>query len=295
MLFCFFLGREQKAFKPPVTFAVKMAKAKATVSAVKVKKKIWYPIVAPKSFHNPVLGETYVTDPAVAVGRVIHANLREITDSMQDQHVYMVFKITHVENNQLHTETVACYMTPPTIKKLTRRTASRMDESFVLVTKDAKRVRIKPVIVTVNKTVRSVCSELRRAVQAEMAKDVALLTWEELVMAVVTHKLQSDVKKRVSKVYPVKIIDIKKLEFARLGKAVKVKKGSQAAEQPVEEATPVEESEKPKKPRKKKTITEEMTEELLKTPQEMETAETPEKKEEVEESENFGEEESTSA
>lgn len=271
-----------------------MAKAKA-VAAVKIKKKAWYPILAPKELDNMVLGETYVTEPAAALGRIVHANLKNITDNMRDQNVYLKFKITSAPGNNLTTEIVGCYMTPSSIKKLTRRTASRMDESFVVVTQDGKRVRIKPVALTAYKTVRSVCSALRKAMKEQMAREVVKLSFIQLVENIVSHQLQNDVKKHISKIYPVKTIEIKVLEFAHEGKAVKVteEKGEQkeegaAAEQSVEE--------KPKKKsQKKKTVSEEMQEELAGSEEaEEETSgeavERAQPAAKEEESESFGEE-----
>ncbi len=297
------LFQKRQLFKYPLIFALSMVKAKAAVAAVKIKKKAWYAILAPQHFGNVSLGETYVTDPAVAVGRVIHANLKDITNNLSDQHVYLRFKIVNMVGNILHTEVISYYMTPSTIKKLTRRTASRMDESFVVVTNEGKRVRIKPVVVTVHKTVRSVCSELRRALQENVARDASKLNFQDLVLSVVNHKIQMDAKKNISKVYPVKVIEIKILEYAHEGKAVKVReeKKEEAGEKPAEsEAQDNQEETAPKKVKKKMTVTEEMQEELEAVKEQKEAAESTEEQttlvdtkenDQVEDTEEFGEEE----
>ncbi len=250
-----------------------MAKAKAA-AAVKIKKKSWYPIIAPQNFSNMVLGETYVTEPAAAVGRIIQANLRDITENMRDQNVYIAFKIVAASGNNLNTDATGYYMTAPSVKKLTRRTSSRMDESFVVVTSDGKNVRIKPVVVTSYKAVRSVCSALRKLLKEHMARDVSKITFSQLLERVVTHQLQTDAKKRLSKITPVKIIEIKVLEAAREGKPVAV----------VEDKMPVNTSldDEPKQLKKKK---EAAPDELSDVP-----AEVQEQPEPAVESEEFGEE-----
>ncbi len=259
-----------------------MVKAKAAVSAVKIKKN-WHSILAPKRFNSAVLGETFVSELAAAVGRIVHFNLKDITDNIKDQSVYLRFRISGVAGNNLDTEVIGYYIMPSALRKLTRRNANRLDESFVVVTKDGKRVRIKPTIVTAYKTVRSVCSAVRKAVSEQMAREVAKVEFEQLVEDVVTHKLQSEVKKKCSKVYPIKIIEIRILEFAREGKAVKVKEEKEEVkeEKKAEEVSETKE-ETPKKAMKKKTVTEEMQEDLQKEDSEVEVAQ--------EVSENFGEE-----
>ena len=68
-----------------------MAKAKKKVSKIKVKKKIWYKVIAPKIFAQKEIGESYLSDPAKAVGRKLSVNLKELTGNIKSQNVYIGF------------------------------------------------------------------------------------------------------------------------------------------------------------------------------------------------------------
>ncbi len=251
-----------------------MAKAKA-VTVTKIKKKIWYPILAPKAQNSIPLGETYVTEVGAAVGRMIHSPLKILTDNLHDQNIYLKFKITGAEGNNLQTEVMGYYLTPPSIKKMARRNTVRLDDSFVVVTKDGKKVRIKTVAVTIHMAVRSVCSSLLRAMRDAIAREAAQSDFQELIQKLVSRHIHNAVKKHVSKIYPIRAFEVKVVEFAHEGKPVAAKeerKEEAEEEQPEEKLT--------KKKKEKKTVSEEMIEEFAS-----------EEEQAVEESETFGEEE----
>ena len=229
-----------------------MVKARAVVTA-KVKKKAWHTIIAPKEQNNVLLGETYVSEPQVAIGKTVHANLRTITDNMRDQSVYLKFKITQLAGQNLQTEVTGYYMTPPSLRKLTRRSSLRIDDSFVVSTKDDKKVRIKPIAVTRNDTVHSIGTTIRREMQNFIAREVAKIDFKELIIMLMSHQLQGAAKKKLSKIYPLRALEIKVLEFAKEGKTVKAtEEEGEAEEKPM----------KKRERKKKKTVSEEMMEEF---------------------------------
>ncbi|HLC19595.1 MAG TPA: hypothetical protein VJK72_01660 [Candidatus Nanoarchaeia archaeon] len=260
-----------------------MVKAKA-VTTPKIKKKQWCSIFAPAALNSLVLGETFVSEPEAAIGRVIHANLKSLTDNMRDQSIYLKFKITQVVGKNLQTEVIGYYVMPSSLKKITRRNTRRIDESFVVKTKDGQSVRIKPVIVTTHKTVRSIESALRREMRGSFAREVSVVTFSELLQKLVNHAIVISVKKKLSKIYPVRALEIKIVELARVGKPVEV---------PSEEPVPVEEQKteekKVKGKKKKKTISEEMLEELQGEVDEAAVSEI-RAQEEAADTEDFGEE-----
>ena len=61
-----------------------MAKKKTT-AADKKKRKKWIPILSTKEFHNMEIGETYIEDPATAIGKVVTINLMVLTRDPKKQ------------------------------------------------------------------------------------------------------------------------------------------------------------------------------------------------------------------
>ena len=255
-----------------------MAKAKA-VTVTKIKKKLWYPILAPKAQNGVMLGETYVTETGAAVGRIIHAPLKAVTDNMQDQNIYLKFKIIQAEGQNLQTEIRGYYLTPPSIKKMSRRNTVRLDDSFVVATKDGKKVRIKTIGITIHMAVRSVCSALLRSIREYIAREAAASDFQELIQKMINRSIHAGVKKHVSKIYPLRAFEVKAVEFAREGRLVVAKEEKKEA---AEEEQSTDQEPKKRKEKKRKSVSEEMMEEF---------AGEEEQKEAVEEGETFGEEE----
>ena len=76
----------------------------------KIIKKEWYPILAPKIFHNEVLGETPVYDTQQMIGKTITKNLMNLTNDVKRQNINIGFKIVGVQNGKAITDIVGYYM-----------------------------------------------------------------------------------------------------------------------------------------------------------------------------------------
>ena len=221
-----------------------MAKAKAKVTA-KIKKKFWYPILAPKIFNNSKIGEIYLTEAAQATGRSFWHGLKDLSENMRDQNVYLCFKIKNALNNSLNTEIIGYRLTPTSIKKMVRRNNDRSDDSFIVLTSDNRKVRIKTLILTAHKTKHSNSTRLKNAMIKKLTEEVKKINFGNLVDKLISHKLQMEIKKFLTKIYPVKAFQVKFMGLDR----EKIP-GQEEPEEAVEEA--VEEiKEEPKKTVKK--------------------------------------------
>ena len=70
-----------------------MAKNVKKIKKIKIKKKIWYKVLASKQFGLKEIGESYLTTPEIALGRKLKVNLKELTGNVKDQNVHLKFKI----------------------------------------------------------------------------------------------------------------------------------------------------------------------------------------------------------
>jgi small subunit ribosomal protein S3Ae len=234
-----------------------MAKAKAKVAVVKAKKKNWHSIMSPASMGTKMLGETYVESADAAVGRTVQFNLKDITNNIRDQNAYVQFSISAVAGSNLQTSPIGYYMNPAAIKKLSRRKTSRIDDSFIVSTKDSKKLRVKIIAITLNIIPAALRAEMRKSIQQHIARSFGAVEFTELLGSIMYHKLQAETKKKLSKLYPLKAFEVKVLEFAKEGKKA-VKATADVEEENVAE-------EKPKKKvakKEKKSVSEEMVEEL---------------------------------
>jgi len=186
-----------------------MAKKKG----VKAIKKHWVKIIAPKLFKEQALGESYVPNADVLVGRCVSVSMMTLTGDPQKQSVNVKFKIISVVNDVAQTEFRSFKIQPAAAKKLVRRKRSKLEDSFIVETADKKIIRIKPLSVTRGKGNGMVLASLRKFQRAYLAKIVSQTKLEDLVQGIVRKRIQSQLSKVLRKFYPIVTSEIRQLEY----------------------------------------------------------------------------------
>jgi len=259
-----------------------MAKPRKT-KQIKVKKKRWFSIICPKSLGEKFIGETYLGEASEAVGRTITTNLMQVTGDIKSQSSSITFVISGVKDNKLTTDFVGYQFSPSSIKRFVRRRMTRVDDSIMLSTKENVKVRIKPILLTRSKVSKSVEYSLRKQLKEELTRIVKQTPFEELIHNILKHRIQKDLKDKLSKVYPVRTLEIRVLK--KLGvseKPIKVEEKKQPKEEVKEETKEVVKEEKgtveEKKPEVKKEEKKPEVKKEEKTKVKEEKKETPKKK-----------------
>jgi small subunit ribosomal protein S3Ae len=189
---------------------------------IKTKKKSWYAVHAPKLFGLKQIGESYLTSPDKAVGRLMKINLRNLTDSFRDQNINLTLKINNFKGQNLETEIIGYQIVPTFIKRLVRKRTSRLDDLFIVKTKDGKNVLLKTLIIAFNRNNRSTGTVLRNNLKELITKEAASMNYDVFANAIITSKIKMGLKKQLKKVYPVKeilvryfkLVDLKDLKLA---------------------------------------------------------------------------------
>jgi len=217
--------------------------AKAT-TRVKGKKKRWFHIIAPKSFREQPVGEIHLYEPSKAIGRTVKINLTNLTGDMKRQNISIRFRINNVGEGKLYTEVIGYEMMTTAVKRMVRRRSSKVMLSFLATTADNKTIRIKPILLTRGKTKQSIMTSLRRSAQEFINEEAKKLNLSNLIENLVNHRFQVGLKKYLSKIYPVRIVEVKELREVE-------KEKPEITPKKIPEETP-KEPEKPKKKLKKK-------------------------------------------
>ncbi|MBT5342503.1 hypothetical protein HOL59_02885 [Candidatus Woesearchaeota archaeon] len=194
-----------------------MAKAKKKVSKIKIKKKVWYKVIAPKIFGNKEVGESYLQSPDVAVGRKLKVNLKDLTGNIKDQNVQIGLQITNVEGNLLKTSLVSYQLTSQYVKRCIRKNCVRLDDYFLLKTKGGKTIVIKSLMVTINKAQRSVRSKLRKELGELLDAEVKKYDLATFVSLLVNRRIQMEFKRKLKKILPLKEISVRVLKLQEKG------------------------------------------------------------------------------
>src|SRR5437879_9654168 len=124
---------------------------KTRTSARKIKDrwkaKGWYNLLAPEMFNKQVLGETVADESGKIVGRITEVTVQDLTGDFSKMHIKLHFKVQHVQGQDALTQFVGHAMTSDYVRRLTRRKRTRTDGTFDVTTKDAWKVRVKPMAI----------------------------------------------------------------------------------------------------------------------------------------------------
>ena len=200
------------------------------MAKVKIARKEWYPILAPKVFHNAVLGETPVYDPQQMMGKGLTINLTSLTNDAKRQNININFEVVDVQNGNGLADVVGYSMVQSSIRRMMRRNIERMDMSFLCKTSDGKDLRVKPLLITRSATIGSVVAKIRRVAQDFLVKYIGSAGYDSLINDLVTQKLQTSLRKEINRIYPLRVCEIRSMELVDLEKKREAKAEAAAKE-----------------------------------------------------------------
>jgi len=113
---------------------------------------------------------------------------------------------------------------PAAVKRLVRRNQDKVVWSFTAKTKDNINIKIKPIILTIFKCKKSVKTALAKKGERVLIEYLSQNTFANIMKDIFSFKLQSSLKRKLMKIFPVRISEIRGLE--------KVKKKRHILEEP---------------------------------------------------------------
>lgn len=182
---------------------------------LRTKKKRWYNIFAPKLLKGILIGETFLSDPKLILGKTIKVNLMTLTNDVKKQNINVKFILNQVQGEKALTQLIGYEVIPSSIKRLVRKGEKRVDSSFVCETSDKKKVRIKPLFLIKTTTKSSIESALRKQTLNFLTKTIKKLDYDTLTNNLIFHKLQSSLRDELKIIYPLKICEIRQMILER--------------------------------------------------------------------------------
>jgi len=191
-----------------------MAKAvKKAKELDKWKKKKWFNVLAPKIFQERSICETPAYSPDLIQGRSFSINLMNLTGNIKKQNININFEIDRVQGDTGYTYVKKYEVVAASIKRRVRKGKTRIDESMLCKTKDNKEVRIKPLIITINRISSKTEVALRYNLKYLIQKNVLALEYNALVNELVMGKFQMEIKGKLKKIYPVALSEIRTMSL----------------------------------------------------------------------------------
>ncbi|KYK26838.1 hypothetical protein AYK26_04600 [Euryarchaeota archaeon SM23-78] len=179
------------------------------VAKPKVRKKKWYPILAPKLFKEMVIGEVHLYDSNNMLNRSLTANMMNLTGNPRNQHINVMLRISEVKDGKGLTQVLGFEMMPSSVKRIVRKGRTKISDSVIVATSDNKKVRIKPLLITNTTVNKSAANSIRLTVRNQIAYLVSKLSYEKLVQEIMMFKLQKHLGSTAAKIAPIKNSEIR--------------------------------------------------------------------------------------
>ena len=177
----------------------------------KLKKKQWYPILAPKQFDNVIIGETLVYEPNQMLGKTLSHSLMNLINDTKRQNINIHFKVVEVEGNNAKTSIIGYQIIPSSIKRFVRRNSEKMDMAFTCETADNVLLRVKPLVITRGDVKGSIAAKLRNNIVSFLVKTIRKMTYDEIINDLISRKMHDIMRANFNKIYPLKVCEIRYL------------------------------------------------------------------------------------
>jgi len=178
---------------------------------VKRKKKIWVSILAPKQFNNIEIGETLCEEPKQLLGRNIDVNLMVLTNDPKKQNVKLKFKVKEVKGEKVEAEVIGYELNTSHVRRVVRRGSEKIDDSFLVETKDNIKYRIKPLLLTRYETKRSILSAIKVKMREIAVENFKKNDSVAMLNSIVSNSFQREAKDAIKKIYPIAICEVRML------------------------------------------------------------------------------------
>jgi small subunit ribosomal protein S3Ae len=216
-----------------------------TVKKKIAKGKTWFKIHAPKIFNEKEIGETLGFEEASIKGRLISAPLSEITGDVTRHYVKLGLKVTDVKEGHAYTEIVDYSISRQYLSRLLRRHISKIETVSDIKFKDGKIFRVKTIAITAYKANARQRGAIFHAVKKEIEKQAVQYDLPGFVSALITGKIQKDAAKNIKKLFPIRLLEVRKIEVLPLKKEKKKKEEILTIEEEPAEKPKEEEQEEP--------------------------------------------------
>ena len=183
----------------------------------KWKGKDWYNILAPKMFGEIFLYETPSTDNSYLVGRTVEATVSQLTSDKTRGHIKVLFKIDDIKEKTAYTSFHGLVCNQEYIYRNVRSGLQKMECIDTVDTNDGWKLQITTSMI-LNKKSETMIQKKARKFSIDFLKDNASKSnLEDFIKNIVTGVYQKKMKKNGSRIYPVRFLEIGKIEVVHQG------------------------------------------------------------------------------
>lgn len=175
-------------------------------------KKTWSQVLAPKAFGEKQVASAAAEKPELLVGRSLWVTLSELTGNIRDYKSKVRLKIISVEGGKAHTQYDGQEMVREQLARLIRRWSSRIDNIEPVTLADKTQLVVKTVTISMRRVNTSVKKDLRALIGKRIREHASSKSLDDFVRDMNTGVLSKVVATNLSKIYPVRLIEVRKVE-----------------------------------------------------------------------------------
>jgi len=208
----------ERAEKRKLKSAEKTEKKQQKAEKPKAKKwkgKDWFAVLSPKFFGETYLADTPAMDPKSVVGRSIEVSVPEVTGNESKYYMKLRFKIDNVSDKKAFTRFDGLFSTRDFISRMVRKRSSKIRIINNIETKDNWSLRMSMVAVLLKNTDATTQKRVRENITQYLDSNAKKSTTDDLIKAAVNGFIQKNLKKSSSKIYPVRFMEIEKIEVLK--------------------------------------------------------------------------------
>lgn len=170
--------------------------------------------MAPNELGGAELIKTPATDPKTVIGRTITLPVSDVIKEVDADKYYMKIslKITSLNGKKASTVFNGFGCMREHILRLIRKRNQKIHAIFNVKTKDGWLLRITYLAVLTRNVPTTLQKELRRFIIEKITNEAKKLGVYELVKKVIDTKIQAEIKKEGSKLYPVRFSEVEKIK-----------------------------------------------------------------------------------
>jgi len=166
-------------------------------------------------FNEVFLAETPATDPKSVIGRNIEVSVAELLNDQKKYYMKLIFKLTDISGKTVYTRFNGFECTRDHVFRMVRKRTQKTEIIHYVNTKDGWKLQITMYVILNRNTTTTIQTTVRKKtieIIENFAKNSEI---NDFVKAIVSGALQAKVKKECSKIYPVRISEVIKVEVIK--------------------------------------------------------------------------------
>ena len=196
------------AAEPQVQAPAKPKVKKRTID--KWKKKIWYTIFDSPEFDKKELMETLASKPEHLLNRVLVVSARELLNDAKRMFIDVHFKVIDVQGSKASTSLNGFEVRSSSVRKQTRRNASKIESVQTVETKDKQKIKVKCITITLQKVHVPKETDIRKVMVSVIAKEAQDKDFEAFAQEALSNDLVEKIFESCKKIAMIKKIEITK-------------------------------------------------------------------------------------